>query len=99
MGGRYDATNVIDLDAWASYACGVTLLDYDHTRVLGNTLEEIAWEKGVIRNLLTPPQAIRLTEKEKQKVHIELYLYISSYCLLIYNLEILIGIISISSKL
>jgi folylpolyglutamate synthase len=48
MGGRYDATNVVDLDVWQEYACGVTLLDYDHTRVLGNTLEKIAWEKGGI---------------------------------------------------
>ena len=28
--------------------CGVTLLDLDHTRVLGDTLEKIAWEKGGI---------------------------------------------------
>lgn len=27
---------------------GVTLIDYDHTRVLGSTLEQIAWEKGGI---------------------------------------------------
>ena len=31
-------------------ACGVTLLDYDHCRVLGNTLSQIAWEKGGIFN-------------------------------------------------
>ena len=28
--------------------CGVTLLDYDHVRVLGDTLGKIAWEKGGI---------------------------------------------------
>jgi len=27
---------------------GVTLIDYDHTRVLGSTLSQIAWEKGGI---------------------------------------------------
>jgi folylpolyglutamate synthase/dihydropteroate synthase len=27
---------------------GVTLIDYDHVRVLGSTLEQIAWEKGGI---------------------------------------------------
>merc|ERR1711990_1304830 len=27
---------------------GVTLIDYDHTRVLGSTLAQIAWEKGGI---------------------------------------------------
>ena len=47
MGGRYDATNVFDLDKH-NIVCGVTLLDLDHTRVLGETLEEIAWEKGGI---------------------------------------------------
>jgi len=44
MGGRYDATNVFtrhDVSA-------ITTLDLDHTRVLGDTLEKIAWEKGGI---------------------------------------------------
>ncbi|KAL7438452.1 hypothetical protein ACHAXH_003632 [Discostella pseudostelligera] len=27
---------------------GVTLIDYDHTRILGSTLSQIAWEKGGI---------------------------------------------------
>jgi folylpolyglutamate synthase len=47
MGGRYDATNVFDMDS-RNVVCGVTLLDLDHTRVLGDTLEKIAWEKGGI---------------------------------------------------
>lgn len=47
MGGRYDATNVFDMDT-RNVVCGVTLLDLDHTRVLGDTLEQIAWEKGGI---------------------------------------------------
>lgn len=48
MGGRYDATNIIDMSPGRAVACGVTLLDLDHTRVLGSTLEEIAKEKGGI---------------------------------------------------
>ena len=51
MGGRYDATNSYYLPPSTKnvlVVCGVTLIDYDHTRVLGNTLEEIAWEKGGI---------------------------------------------------
>jgi folylpolyglutamate synthase len=44
MGGRYDATNVFA----TSDVVGITLLDLDHTRVLGDTLEKIAWEKGGI---------------------------------------------------
>jgi len=56
MGGRYDATNLFDPSITsASYKQeerllirGVTLIDYDHTRVLGSTLTQIAWEKGGI---------------------------------------------------
>jgi folylpolyglutamate synthase len=47
MGGRYDASNILDMEA-RNVVCGVTLLDLDHTRVLGNSLEQIAWEKGGI---------------------------------------------------
>jgi folylpolyglutamate synthase len=46
MGGRYDATNC--LETIKPPICGVTLIDYDHVRVLGHTLPEIAWEKGGI---------------------------------------------------
>ena len=49
MGGRYDATNVFEPRA-SSFGLtrGVTVIDYDHTRVLGSTLEQIAWEKAGI---------------------------------------------------
>jgi folylpolyglutamate synthase len=48
MGGRYDATNVLDFHPTTPTVCGVTLIDLDHVRVLGNTREQIAWEKGGI---------------------------------------------------
>lgn len=49
MGGRYDATNFLDRDTISDRSvCGVTLLDLDHTRILGKSLEQIAWEKGGI---------------------------------------------------
>ena len=49
MGGRYDATNVFDPSCSAfKLTRGVTVIDYDHTRVLGSTLEQIAWEKAGI---------------------------------------------------
>ena len=50
MGGRYDATNFLDASTqhFSCVANGVTLLDQDHTRILGDTLEKIAWEKGGI---------------------------------------------------
>ncbi|KAJ6248858.1 folylpolyglutamate synthase [Anaeramoeba flamelloides] len=45
IGGRYDSTNIVHPDV-----CGITTLDYDHTSILGDTLEEIAWEKaGIIK--------------------------------------------------
>ena len=47
MGGRMDATNVVQKPV----VCGITLLDLDHTSVLGNTLEEIAHE--VLRSVRT----------------------------------------------
>ena len=42
--GLYDSTNVID----RPIAVGITLLDYDHVKVLGHTIEEIAWHKAGI---------------------------------------------------
>jgi folylpolyglutamate synthase len=48
MGGRYDATNCLDLTSDSPTVCAVMQLDYDHVRVLGSTLPQIAWEKGGI---------------------------------------------------
>lgn len=44
MGGTYDSTNIVP----RPLACGVTALGLDHTLVLGNTIEEIAKNKGGI---------------------------------------------------
>ncbi|VDM96665.1 unnamed protein product [Thelazia callipaeda] len=44
IGGRYDCTNVIRNPV----VSGVTVLDYDHMSLLGNTLKLIAWQKGGI---------------------------------------------------
>ena len=55
LGGRLDATNVI-----VPTVSVITSLSLDHTRVLGDTLEEIAWEKaGIIKPgvpVVTAPQ-------------------------------------------
>jgi dihydrofolate synthase/folylpolyglutamate synthase len=46
LGGRLDATNVID----APLVAVVSSIDYDHTQILGETLAEIAAEKsGIIK--------------------------------------------------
>jgi len=56
LGGRLDATNVS-----LPSACGITNIDYDHTGILGDTLEGIAREKaGIIKEgvaLVSAPQA------------------------------------------
>ncbi|CCC68243.1 hypothetical protein NCAS_0B01590 [Naumovozyma castellii] len=44
VGGEFDSTNIIEKPV----TCGVTLLGIDHTFMLGNTIEEIAWNKGGI---------------------------------------------------
>jgi dihydrofolate synthase/folylpolyglutamate synthase len=44
LGGRFDATNVIDHPA----ACVVTMIGADHKEYLGDTLAEIAFEKAGI---------------------------------------------------
>ncbi len=45
MGGRFDATNVFN-----NLACVITNITFDHMQFLGNSLEEIAFEKaGIIK--------------------------------------------------
>ena len=43
MGGRLDATNVVDAEV-----CGMAPVSYDHTHVLGSRIEQIAREKSAI---------------------------------------------------
>ncbi|XP_025915563.1 folylpolyglutamate synthase, mitochondrial [Apteryx rowi] len=44
IGGAYDCTNIIRKPV----VCGVSSLGIDHTSILGDTLEKIAWQKGGI---------------------------------------------------
>jgi len=47
MGGRLDATNVIDVP----HVCAITSISFDHTEYLGDTIEKIASEKaGIIKH-------------------------------------------------
>ena len=46
LGGRYDATNVIERPS----VTAITNIDYDHTELLGKTLQKIAFDKaGIIK--------------------------------------------------
>lgn len=67
LGGCWDATNVID----PPEACAITSISLDHTTVLGNTVEEIAREKGGILKtgslcVLSPdqPEGVRQVIRE-----------------------------------
>ncbi|XP_048245606.1 folylpolyglutamate synthase, mitochondrial-like [Haliotis rufescens] len=44
MGGEYDSTNFLQ----SPVVCGVTSLGLDHTEVLGDTIDKIAWHKAGI---------------------------------------------------
>jgi len=62
LGGRLDSTNIITPELSI-----ITNIGYDHTEILGNTLEEIAFEKaGIIKNNI--PVIIGEKIKETSKV-------------------------------
>ena len=50
IGGEYDSTNIIE----APTVTGITSLGIDHTAMLGNTIEEIAWHKAGIMKTGAP---------------------------------------------
>ncbi|CCE63998.1 hypothetical protein TPHA_0G01620 [Tetrapisispora phaffii CBS 4417] len=54
VGGEYDSTNIVSKPV----TCGVSLLGIDHTFMLGNTIEEIAWNKGGIFKTNAPAYTI-----------------------------------------
>ncbi|KAI3419367.1 hypothetical protein GPALN_006612 [Globodera pallida] len=66
IGGQYDCTNVVRRPV----VCAINTLDLDHTKVLGDTLPEIAWNKAgiakpgaVMLSVQQPPDAMRVIEK------------------------------------
>nr|XP_019938194.1 PREDICTED: folylpolyglutamate synthase, mitochondrial [Paralichthys olivaceus] len=50
IGGAYDCTNIIR----RPWVCGISSLGIDHTQILGDTIEKIAWQKGGIFKLGVP---------------------------------------------
>lgn len=63
MGGRLDATNVIRHPLLSV----IVSISYDHMQFLGNTLEEITWQKaGIIKD--SCPVIAAINPKEVQKV-------------------------------
>jgi dihydrofolate synthase/folylpolyglutamate synthase len=66
MGGRFDATNVID-----PILSAITPVGYDHTGFLGDKLEGIAWEKAGILKHATPAVIGRQREVSAQVIETE----------------------------
>jgi dihydrofolate synthase/folylpolyglutamate synthase len=71
LGGRYDATNVIEKPA----ATVITPISIDHQEFLGDTIDKIAFEKAGILKRGAPaiiaeqdPRAFAVIEKEARKV-------------------------------
>jgi len=66
LGGRLDATNVVE-----PLICAITPISYEHTQILGNTLQEIAAEKtGIIKPgavVISAPQEKEAASVIKQK--------------------------------
>ncbi|KAL8905243.1 MAG: hypothetical protein Q9207_002752 [Kuettlingeria erythrocarpa] len=54
IGGEYDSTNIIVSPCVA----GITSLGIDHTQLLGNTIEEIAWHKAGIMKAGVPAYTV-----------------------------------------
>lgn len=48
IGGQYDSTNLIRKPV----VCGVSSLGLDHTSILGDTIDKIAWHKAGIFKVL-----------------------------------------------
>lgn len=72
IGGRYDSTNIVQ----RPLATGITTLGLDHTALLGNTIEEIAYQKAGIFKKGAPAASVwqhsagarEVVAKEAEKV-------------------------------
>ncbi|XP_012576900.1 PREDICTED: folylpolyglutamate synthase, mitochondrial [Condylura cristata] len=77
IGGAYDCTNIIRKPV----VCGVSSLGLDHTSLLGDTIEKIAWQKGGIFKrgvpaftVLQPDGPLAVLRDRAQQVSCPLYL-------------------------
>ncbi|CAD6574429.1 MAG: Folylpolyglutamate synthetase [Alectoria sarmentosa] len=76
IGGEYDSTNILVKPT----VTGITSLGIDHTVILGNTIEEIAWHKGGIMKAGAPcftapqpPAALEVLQKRADEVPTKLH--------------------------
>uniref|UniRef100_A0A2S2NRM7 tetrahydrofolate synthase n=1 Tax=Schizaphis graminum TaxID=13262 RepID=A0A2S2NRM7_SCHGA len=59
IGGEYDSTNILRKTS----VVGISSLGFDHTTVLGNTLQEIAWQKSGIMK----PNSVTIIANDQPK--------------------------------
>ncbi|KAJ0057510.1 hypothetical protein NL108_009251, partial [Boleophthalmus pectinirostris] len=59
IGGAYDCTNIIR----RPWVCGISSLGIDHTQILGDSLEKIAWQKGGIFKPGVPAFTVKQPEE------------------------------------
>ena len=64
LGGRLDATNIVE-----PLLAVITSISYDHVKILGDTLSEIAFEKGGIIKNQTP--VVVAPQKEEARLKLE----------------------------
>ncbi|KRY12147.1 Folylpolyglutamate synthase, mitochondrial [Trichinella patagoniensis] len=76
IGGTYDCTNIVKNPV----VCAITRLDFDHTQLLGDTIEEIAWNKAGIMKKGIPTftvtqctEAMEVFEKRSKEIGCPLY--------------------------
>ncbi|KAM5332140.1 folylpolyglutamate synthase, mitochondrial isoform 3-T3 [Glossophaga mutica] len=77
IGGTYDSTNIIRKPV----VCGVSSLGIDHTSLLGDTMEKIAWQKGGIFKrgvpaftALQPDGPLAVLKERAEQISCPLYL-------------------------
>lgn len=77
MGGRWDATNAAD-----AKVAGLTGISLEHTRILGNTISEIAAEKvevikkgAMVAAISTDPEVLDILRQKTSIMGAGLYLY------------------------
>ncbi|XP_054076827.1 folylpolyglutamate synthase, mitochondrial isoform X3 [Rissa tridactyla] len=77
IGGAYDCTNIIR----APVVCGISSLGIDHTSILGDTMEKIAWQKGGIFKpgvpaftVMQPERPLEVLRDRAQEQECPLYL-------------------------
>ncbi|XP_045702287.1 folylpolyglutamate synthase, mitochondrial isoform X2 [Phyllostomus hastatus] len=77
IGGAYDSTNIIRKPV----VCGVSALGIDHTSLLGDTMEKIAWQKGGIFKhgvpaftVLQPDGPLAVLRERAEQISCPLYL-------------------------